>query len=236
MAVSMSINSEADASPAFDHKSSMERMYRLQRHIYDVTRAYYLLGRDQLIARLSPPEGGSVLEIGCGTGRNLVQAKQRHPSSRFFGIDISDEMLKTACESVMNNGFEGSIRLAQADATNFDPRKSLGHGPFDRIYFSYTLSMIPDWQSALAHAAAQLAPNGELHIVDFGTCEGLPVVAKQALYRWLKAFHVTPRQTMRDVIARLAAEAGCTAETWSSHRGYAVHARLVRTIYAGGAT
>ena len=70
----MSINSEADASPAFDHKSSMERMYRLQRHIYDVTRAYYLLGRDQLIARLSPPEGGSVLEIGCGTGRNLVQA------------------------------------------------------------------------------------------------------------------------------------------------------------------
>ena len=30
----------------------MDDMYRLQRHIYDLSRAYYLLGRDQLIAEL----------------------------------------------------------------------------------------------------------------------------------------------------------------------------------------
>ena len=144
-------------------------------------------------------------------------------------------MLKTACESVMNNGLRAPSVWRKPMQRILIPNR-WGTVRFDRIVFTYTLSMIPDWQSALAHAAAQLAPNGELHIVDFGTCEGLPVVAKQALYRWLKAFHVTPRQTMRDVIARLAAEAGCTAETWSSHRGYAVHARLVRTIYAGGAT
>ena len=49
----------------------MNRMYRRQRHIYDGTRRYYLLGRDPLIAKLKPEAGANVLEVGCGTGRNL---------------------------------------------------------------------------------------------------------------------------------------------------------------------
>ena len=39
--------------------SAMDRMYRHQRYIYDLTRRYYLFGRDQLIAELKPPPGGS---------------------------------------------------------------------------------------------------------------------------------------------------------------------------------
>jgi S-adenosylmethionine-diacylgycerolhomoserine-N-methlytransferase len=73
----------------------MNRMYRRQRHIYDGTRRYYLLGRDQLIASLHPAAGASVLEIGCGTGRNLVLAARLHPEARFFGIDVSTEMLRS---------------------------------------------------------------------------------------------------------------------------------------------
>lgn len=224
----MSMNLEADGSSLPDHKLSMERMYRMQRHIYDATRAYYLLGRDDLINRLSPPDGGSILEIGCGTGRNLVQAQRRFPRCSFFGIDISEEMLKTACETISRRGLQESIRLAQADATAFDPAKALGHSSFDRIYFSYTLSMIPDWQTALARAADLLAPEGQLHIVDFGRCEGLPAAARRGLHAWLKAFHVTPRQDMSDVLRATANSSGCTTEVWSSHRGYAVHGRLRR--------
>jgi len=50
----------------------MDRMYRHQRHIYDASRKFYLLGRDALITGLAPPKGGTILEIGCGTGRNLI--------------------------------------------------------------------------------------------------------------------------------------------------------------------
>ena len=74
----------------------MNRMYRRQRHIYDATRRYYLLGRDRLIAGLHPAAGASVLEIGCGTGSNLVHAARLYPDARFFGIDISTEMLTSA--------------------------------------------------------------------------------------------------------------------------------------------
>ena len=71
-------------------------MYRYQRHIYDLTRKYYLLGRDRLIAGLDVPPGGTVLEVGCGTGRNLVLAARRYPAARLFGLDISAAMLDTA--------------------------------------------------------------------------------------------------------------------------------------------
>jgi S-adenosylmethionine-diacylgycerolhomoserine-N-methlytransferase len=50
----------------------MDAIYRGQRHIYDLTRRYYLLGRDMLIRDLAPPAGGSVLEVGCGKARNLI--------------------------------------------------------------------------------------------------------------------------------------------------------------------
>ena len=76
--------------------SLMDGVYRYQRHIYDLTRKYYLLGRDRMISGLDVPAGGTVLELGCGTGRNIVLAARRYPDARFFGLDISAEMLETA--------------------------------------------------------------------------------------------------------------------------------------------
>jgi S-adenosylmethionine-diacylgycerolhomoserine-N-methlytransferase len=80
-------------APAAQH---MDAIYRYQRYIYDATRKYYLLGRDRLIDELAPPPGGSVLEIACGTGRNLIKGARRYPDARFFGFDISAAMLDTA--------------------------------------------------------------------------------------------------------------------------------------------
>ena len=55
-----------------DSAAPMDAIYRRQRFIYDLTRRPYLFGRDQMLAELEPPPGGSVLEIGCGTARNLL--------------------------------------------------------------------------------------------------------------------------------------------------------------------
>ena len=64
------------AEPAVQHSELMNATYRRQRWIYDATRKYYLFGRDHLIKTLDPPEGGTVLEIACGTGRNLQMIQQ----------------------------------------------------------------------------------------------------------------------------------------------------------------
>ena len=81
-----------------DAAALMDRMYRRQRHIYDLSRKFYLLGRDEGIARLRPASGDKMLEIGCGTGRNLVKLAQAYPEARLFGVDVSREMLATAAE------------------------------------------------------------------------------------------------------------------------------------------
>src|ERR1700761_2812624 len=170
----------------------MDDMYRRQRHIYDLSRKFYLLGRDEAIARLRPAPGDTVLEIGCGTGRNLVKLAQAYPEARLFGLDVSREMLATAAASIARAGLTSRITLAQADATAFDTQGLFGCASFERVMISYALSMIPPWREALAQALDVLAPGGLLEIVDFGDCAGLPSPFKAGLRRWLAAFGVTP--------------------------------------------
>jgi S-adenosylmethionine-diacylgycerolhomoserine-N-methlytransferase len=199
----------------------MNRMYRRQRHIYDGTRRYYLLGRDQLIAGLRPAVGASVLEIGCGTGRNLVLAARLHPDARFFGIDVSTEMLTSAISAISRRGLTSRIRVAHGDGTAFDPQALFGVPSFDHVMISYSLSMIPDWRRVLQAAASHLKPGGRLHIVDFGDQERLPSVARALLQRWLALFDVTPRDDLERELSGMADTAGANLKFERPFRGYA---------------
>jgi S-adenosylmethionine-diacylgycerolhomoserine-N-methlytransferase len=205
-----------------DAAALMDRMYRRQRHIYDLSRKFYLLGRDEAIARLRPAPGDKVLEIGCGTGRNLVKLAQACPEARLFGVDISREMLATAAVSIARAGLASRIALAQADATAFDPQGLFGCISFERVMISYALSMIPPWREALGRALDVVAPGGLLKIVDFGDCSGLPRPFKAGLRRWLAAFEVIPREDLSDTLAALAAERVMTCEIENWFRGYAI--------------
>jgi S-adenosylmethionine-diacylgycerolhomoserine-N-methlytransferase len=208
----------------------MDRMYRHQRHIYDASRKFYLLGRDGMIAKLDPPVGGSILEIGCGTGRNLIKLAQTYPGTTCYGLDVSEEMLVTARRNVARAGLSERVMLAQADATQFDPEALFGRSGFDRIVISYSLSMIPPWQGVVARALQTLSPNGSLHIVDFGDQAGLPGPFKAVLNRWLTLFHVTPRRELSETLEALAQAEGVSARTTRLYRGYAVHAVAERGV------
>jgi S-adenosylmethionine-diacylgycerolhomoserine-N-methlytransferase len=213
------MNSRIDT--ATGHGAAMDRMYRLQRHIYDLTRRYYLLGRDRMLDELKASSQQSILEIGCGTGRNLIGAAKRYPLCQYFGIDISNEMLKSAEKSLALAGLLSKTFLAQGDATNFDADVKLGRKKFDRIYFSYTLSMVPQWHMALRHAMTLLAEDGELHIVDFGQCERWPSPFKKLLFKWLDLFHVSPRSELPSVLMKLADELNFNLISKKDFGGYA---------------
>jgi S-adenosylmethionine-diacylgycerolhomoserine-N-methlytransferase len=202
------------------HAGLMDRVYRHQRHFYDATRKYYLVGRDPMLAGLAVPQGGSVLEIGCGTGRNLVKVGELYPHSKLFGIDISQEMLRTAGKAIVRAGLESRTRMAQADAAQFDPKKVFGREKFDRIFISYAVSMIPSWQAVMANAASCLSPGGELHVVDFGDLRDLPRWSKAALYTWLRWYHVTPRATLFHVGSEIADRHGGVAEALRLYQGF----------------
>lgn len=209
-------------------KSLMDETYSFHRHIYDFTRKFYLLGRDRLIRELAPPAGGTVLEVGCGTARNLIKAAKRWPNARFYGFDISEAMLETARKSVERAGLSDKITLAQGDAGAFDVNALFGVAQVDRVFMSYTLSMIPPWVEAIEIGAKALAPGGELHIVDFGQYERLPALAKRLHFKSLNDFHVYPRRELPAVLKRVAEEQGLKMEFTPLLRGYAWAAKLVR--------
>lgn len=211
-----------------DHKGLMDGVYRYQRHIYDLTRKYYLLGRDPMIRDLAPPPGGAVLEIGCGTGRNLIAVGKAWPDAQLYGVDISDAMLEKAAASVGKAGMADRVVLAAGDACAFDAQALFGRATFERVFISYALSMIPDWESALAQAARCVAPGGRLEIVDFGQQEGWPSLWKRALFGWLAQFHVSPRGDMGQAIRAVAADMGGMPHIEPLYRGYAVRGGWIR--------
>jgi S-adenosylmethionine-diacylgycerolhomoserine-N-methlytransferase len=188
MVASMSMPAAPSAETG--HFGLMDKVYQRQRHIYDFTRKYYLLGRDALIKNLALAPRARLVEIGCGTGRNLIAIARRYPNARLYGLDASAQMLLTAQEQVERAGLAGRVTLVHGLAEDLNPA-AFGVDAFDHAIFSYSLSMIPDWRGALAAAAKALSEEGHVHIVDFGDLKTLP--GKRLLRAWLAVFHVEPR-------------------------------------------
>lgn len=206
-----------------EHSQLMDQTYRYQRLIYDATRKYYLLGRDHLIAGMNVQPGERVLEVACGTGRNLDLIRKRYPDAQLFGLDISEQMLTTARAKL-----GADVSLAQGDACQFDANALFDVDGFDHVILSYSLSMIPDWQGALREAKRQLVPGGQLHVVDFGDSSGLPSWFQRGLLAWLARFHVSPRTTLEPVMRELARDAGeITVE--GMFRKYAIYGHFTKS-------
>jgi S-adenosylmethionine-diacylgycerolhomoserine-N-methlytransferase len=206
----------------------MDHVYHVQRHFYDITRRLFLPGRDRLVKRIIVPAGGAVLEIGCGTARNLLILARRFPEVQFYGIDISNEMLLTASRKIQKSGLK-NIHIARADAQNFDPHE-LFHldSPLDVVFFSYSLSMIPDWRKALDLAITLLNPTGRLFLVDFWDQQNWPSIIRRLLVRWLALFHVRYEPMMIDYLKTLAVSNAATFELQAIFHRYAFLASISR--------
>jgi S-adenosylmethionine-diacylgycerolhomoserine-N-methlytransferase len=206
----------------------MDAIYRYQRYIYDASRKYYLLGRDRLLDELQPPPGGSVLEVACGTGRNLVSAARRYPGARLYGFDISAAMLDTARAAIARRGLDDRIALCLGDATDFSGERAFQVAAFDRVFISYALSMIPPWREVLVRSTTQLSPIGAVHIVDFGQLENLPRAFKTGLYAWLAKFSVHPSAELTAELRRVAVRDHLDLFIAHPLRGYATYAVMRR--------
>jgi S-adenosylmethionine-diacylgycerolhomoserine-N-methlytransferase len=183
----MEKNQTQDLPDAFE---KMDRMYRHQRYFYDLTRKYYLLGRDLLLQKMVISEGDNVLEAGCGTARNLIILAQKYKNTNFYGLDASAEMLKTAQKNVGKKKLGNiCLKTTLADNFTFDGTFALKE-KFDVIFFSYSVSIIPSWRESLENALENLKNGKSLYIVDFYHQRDLPAWFRKILQGWLTRFDV----------------------------------------------
>jgi S-adenosylmethionine-diacylgycerolhomoserine-N-methlytransferase len=218
---------------AEDQAVAMDRMYRFTRHIYDLTRAYYLLGRDRMLEKVETSPATATLEVGCGTARNLIKLAARREPGKLYGLDASHEMLETAAASIAKTGADrrhaDKIVLRQGLAEQLDAKRMFGRDePFDTIYFSYCLSMVPTWPGALEAAMAGLRPGGTLLIVDFWDQKELPSVFAAGLKKWLSLFHVHYRPEVHDALVELGRSGRADVKFESVAKRYAYIATLTK--------
>jgi S-adenosylmethionine-diacylgycerolhomoserine-N-methlytransferase len=141
----------------------MSRYYGFQSNIYDATRWMFLYGRSQIINDVIIRPGHTVIEIGCGTGHNFEPILKRITASgKLIGVDCSKPMLKRASARTKKQGWK-NIQLVDEEYG----RAAITEGQADVVLMSYSLSMIPNWQSALKCAKSELKPGGTMGIVDF---------------------------------------------------------------------
>lgn len=145
------------------HAERLESFYSGQADDYDDFRSRLLHGREELIDRLHFPAGGVWLDLGAGTGGNVLHAASRIRGLREVKlVDLSQSLLDVAEKRLENAGIENAT-CTLADVTCLD----LPDDSVDLVTFSYSLTMIPDWFAAIESARRVLKPGGTIAVVDF---------------------------------------------------------------------
>ncbi|MCS7476321.1 class I SAM-dependent methyltransferase [Umezawaea endophytica] len=125
----------------------------------------------QLVAQASLPPGGTVLEIGCGTGNVLVLAGRVAPGATLIGLDPDADALAVAGRKTARAGLAVRFDRGYADRLPYDD------GSVDRVLSSFMFHHLPGEQKldALREVHRVLAPGGSLHLLDFDHQEPAPV-------------------------------------------------------------
>jgi phosphatidylethanolamine/phosphatidyl-N-methylethanolamine N-methyltransferase len=142
--------------------------------VYDlVFGAVFERGRAAAIAA-AERIGGRVLEVGVGTGISLPDYAR---TTRVYGVDISEAMLRKARERVTElklTNVEGLSVMDAADLTFPD-------ASFDVIVAQYVITTVPDPEAALDEFARVLKPGGEIVLMSrVGAEDGL----RRTLEHW----------------------------------------------------
>lgn len=125
--------------------------------------------RKHAVSRLELKPGSRVLEVGCGTGRNLACLVQAvGPEGHVYGVDLSEGMLQEAKELCAQAEWR-NITLIQADATDYNLPETV-----DAVIFSLSYAVIPKHREALRRAWEQLRPGGYVVIMDAKLPSGFP--------------------------------------------------------------
>jgi S-adenosylmethionine-diacylgycerolhomoserine-N-methlytransferase len=138
----------------------MEAFYGPQADQYDAFRERLLSGRGDLVDMMAVPDGADIVELGGGTGFNLTYFGDR--LARMGQVEIVDLCPALLRQARQRWTAQSNVRIVEADATTYVPSR-----PVDCVYFSYALTMIPNWRGAIDNALAMLKPGGTLGVVDF---------------------------------------------------------------------
>jgi ubiquinone/menaquinone biosynthesis C-methylase UbiE len=140
---------------------------------------------EPLFRRYAVPDGGRILDAGCGTGEIALRLAERHPRASVLGVDVLDVLLAVARARAARL----APRVAFENRSVFD--LGLPAGSFDLVVCRHVIHAIPEPERALAELVRVARPGGWLHLIaeDYGMIH-FPPRRLDAAQFWFEA----PRQ------------------------------------------
>jgi ubiquinone/menaquinone biosynthesis C-methylase UbiE len=155
--------------------------------------------------RLAP--GDSVLEVGCGSGRNFALVEERiGPRGSLYGVDASHRMLTRAQSLVRRRGWS-NVHLTHGDAASFAPPQ-----PVRAVLFCFSYSTMRDRLAILERAWNCAGEGGRVVVTDARLRPGWPRRLFSRLAAWTSGLTLLGRPDT-DPAGDLRALAGRVEET-----------------------
>jgi ubiquinone/menaquinone biosynthesis C-methylase UbiE len=157
-------------------------LYDFLSYVYDFFTQYERGARKKALAIADVREGSRVLEVGCGTGKNLIQfAKKVTPVGEVCGLDFSLRMIEKTRRLLLSHSLWGQVHLVLGDATHC-PLRDAG---FDLVFNSYMLDLIdvPLIPEVLWEFRRLLKATGRLVLVSL--TKGSAWYDNMRLYEWV---------------------------------------------------
>jgi len=121
---------------------------------------------EQLLARVNPVRGDSVLDVACGTGIVARIARERlGPDARIVGVDVAPAMLAVA------RAADQTIDWRQGDATSLPVSAA---EQFTVVTCHQGLQFMPDKPAAVREMRKVLAPGGRVAIATWSSLDDIP--------------------------------------------------------------
>jgi ubiquinone/menaquinone biosynthesis C-methylase UbiE len=163
-------------------KSAARRSYDRMSRMYDP-----LAGSSEMpftrsgLQMLNIQSGETVLEIGPGTGKALIElCKRSGEKSLICGLDLSTGMLQVASENIKKANLAKRASLVSGDGA-WLPFES---NTFEAVFMSFTLELFdtPEIPTVLAECRRVLKPGGRISIVSMLKPERSNWIVR--LYEW----------------------------------------------------
>lgn len=152
--------------------------------MYDQTAGMiYLQSLQKLLPGVRVGRSPAVLDLGCGTGINLLEAARAlGPCRRLHGVDLAPGMIDEARRKATAAGVPATFAVGDVE------QLTLEDASFDLVICNSVYHWFPDRQRAVAQIARVLRPGGQallMCVADPGFHEWVRVVDET----WMRLFH-----------------------------------------------
>jgi ubiquinone/menaquinone biosynthesis C-methylase UbiE len=174
--------------------------------VYPVFEWIFLLPKNirrKTIDAIGLSKGDCVLEIGCGTGRNLqLLSEAAGPAGKVYAVDVSEGMLRKAMETKEHKKLL-NIEIIYSDAALYIPPVKI-----NAVLFSLSYATMIERKKVLKNAWDFLQPGGKIVIMDAqyptGTMGKIITPVKPLVTLFLKATvlgnpHIQPIKELKEI-------------------------------------